>query len=194
MEWAPCMMYVLYLFVLGCAFVSPTFQCRPRCCSASAAQASSTCGQGSCWHEGKVNKPPACCWHCAQVLGLRAAYEDVTLRLPAAGSPAAIYGRVESFVQLEASLQSGPEAAGPGSVWPMVESWRLEELSYMVVSAVRWGPADADAGVLTTEHSIRVRILSAGMLCLARLCCCAGALLGPVVWLQRTAKHIQLPL
>lgn len=69
--------------------------------------------------------------------GLRAAYEDVTLRLPAAGSPAAIYSRAESFVELEAELQSGHEAAGPNSVWPLVESWQLEELSYRVVASVR---------------------------------------------------------
>lgn len=107
-------------------------------------------GQGSCWHESLVGKLRTCCWRCAQVLGLRAAYEDVILRLPAAGSPAAIYTHVESFAQLEATLQSWPEAAGPGSVWPMVESWQLEELSYRVVSAVRWGPRVADVGV--AEH------------------------------------------
>lgn len=73
-----------------------------------------------------------------QVQGLRAAYEDVTLRLPAAGNPSAIYARAESFVQLEADLPSGPDAVGLGSVWPLVESWHLEELSYRVVSTVRY--------------------------------------------------------
>jgi hypothetical protein len=72
-----------------------------------------------------------------QVQGLRAAYEDVTLRLPAAGSPAAIFALAESFVRLEAELPSGHDAVGPGSVWPLVESWQLEELTYRVVSTVR---------------------------------------------------------
>lgn len=93
-----------------------------------------------------------CCWCAAQVMGLRAAYEDVTLRLPAAGSPAAIYSLVDSFVQLEATLRSGPEAAGPGSVWPMVESWQLEELSYRVVSAVRWDQQTLMLVLLIMEH------------------------------------------
>ncbi len=72
-----------------------------------------------------------------QVQGLRAAYEDVTLRLPAAGSPAAIFARAESFVRLEAELPSGPDSVSPGSVWPIVQSWELEELTYRVVSSVR---------------------------------------------------------
>lgn len=71
-----------------------------------------------------------------QVQGLRAAYEDVTIRLPAAGPPASIFARAESFVQLEAVLPSGPEAVG-NAVWPLVESWQLEELSYRVVSTLR---------------------------------------------------------
>jgi hypothetical protein len=73
----------------------------------------------------------------AQVQGLRAAYEDVTLRLPAAGSPATIFRRAESFVRLEAELPSGPDAVSPGSVWPLVQSWELEELTYRLVSTVR---------------------------------------------------------
>jgi hypothetical protein len=77
------------------------------------------------------------CLGCAQVQGLRAAYEDVTLRLPADGSPAAIFARAESFVRLEAELPSGPDAVSPGSVWPLVQSWELEELTYRVVSTVR---------------------------------------------------------
>lgn len=81
--------------------------------------------------------PPTQACVLLQVQGLRAAYEDVTLRIPAAGNPAAIYAQAESFVQLEAVLPSGPDAVGPGSVWPLVESWQLEELSYRVVSTVR---------------------------------------------------------
>lgn len=77
-----------------------------------------------------------------QVQGLRAAYEDI-IRLPAAGPPAVLYARVESFVQLEAVLPSGPEAVGPTCIWPLVESWQLEELSYRVVSTVRCAMAHA---------------------------------------------------
>lgn len=40
-------------------------------------------------------------------------------------------------MRLEADLPSGPDAVGPGSVWPLVESWQLEELTYRVVSTVR---------------------------------------------------------
>lgn len=69
---------------------------------------------------------------------MRAAYEDV-LRLPAAGAPAAIFARAESFVQLEALLPSGPDASVHGSsAAPLVESWQLEEQSYRIVANVRY--------------------------------------------------------
>ena len=71
------------------------------------------------------------------MLELRAAYEDVTLRLPAAGSPAAIFAQAESFVRLEAELPTPGPTAVPGSIWPLVDSWKLEELTYRVVSTLR---------------------------------------------------------
>jgi hypothetical protein len=89
-------------------------------------------------HEHTITlEPGACTLSLLQVQGLRAAYEDVTLRVPAAGNPAAIHAQAESFVQLEAILPSSPDAVGPTSVWPLIESWQLEELSYRVVSTVR---------------------------------------------------------
>lgn len=69
-----------------------------------------------------------------QVQGLRAAYEDVLLRLPAAGSVDDICARSESFVKLEALTGCGPS---PGSIYPRLSSHALEELMYRVVATLR---------------------------------------------------------
>lgn len=69
---------------------------------------------------------------------MRAAYEDVLLRLPAAGSVDSICARAESFVKLEALTGCGPS---PGSIYPRVASHSLEELMYRVVATLRCGTA-----------------------------------------------------
>lgn len=69
-----------------------------------------------------------------QVQGLQKAYEDVLLRVPAAGNPDDMFTRIDAFVKLEATMGCGPT---PGSVYPRVASYQLEELMYRVVAALR---------------------------------------------------------
>jgi hypothetical protein len=68
---------------------------------------------------------PACA---AQVPGLRSAYADISLRVPAAGSPGAVAALCGAFVQLEADLAPGP-APQP--------SWQLEELAYQPLAVTK---------------------------------------------------------
>eukprot|EP00775_Hariotina_reticulata_P013032 gene13032-13161_t len=70
-----------------------------------------------------------------QVQGLVAAYEDVLLRIPAAGNLEEISSRLQAFVQLEANAIS---ASGSASMSPVVASWELEELTYRVVATVKY--------------------------------------------------------
>eukprot|EP00879_Flechtneria_rotunda_P032088 GHRR01035240.1.p1 GENE.GHRR01035240.1~~GHRR01035240.1.p1 ORF type:complete len:660 (+),score=243.45 GHRR01035240.1:528-2507(+) len=79
-----------------------------------------------------------------QVQGLRAVYEDVILRLPAAGSLQDIAKRAEAFIRLEADIMPSKLAAvrASGSTGTSIEltttSWKLEELTYRVVTTLRW--------------------------------------------------------
>ncbi|KAF8071222.1 GLTP1 [Scenedesmus sp. PABB004] len=70
-----------------------------------------------------------------QAGGLRAAYCDVLLRLPAGGALDETTARAEAFVRLEAAT---PCAPAPGSVWPLVASHSLEEHTYRVVATLRY--------------------------------------------------------
>lgn len=67
-----------------------------------------------------------------QVQGLLAAYEDVLLRISAAGNLEEISRRLQTFIQLEASAE-----VGSTSISPEVSSWELEELTYRVVATVK---------------------------------------------------------
>jgi hypothetical protein len=67
-----------------------------------------------------------------QVQGLLAAYEDVLLRIPAAGNLDEISRRLQAFIQVEASAE-----VGSTSISPVRASWELEELTYRVVATVK---------------------------------------------------------
>lgn len=70
-----------------------------------------------------------------QVQGLCAVYEDVLMRLPAAGPVDDITGRAEAFVKLESTHGTG--SSTPGNIWPIIPSWQLEELTYKIVATLK---------------------------------------------------------
>lgn len=57
------------------------------------------------------------------------------MRLPAAGPLDDITSACETCIKLEATHSTG--SCAPGSIWPIIPSWQLEELTYKVVATLK---------------------------------------------------------